>query len=204
MDNADLKIPESWKDENLMPLLAFLKHKRRNVCDWPQINYVDKPSLPSPYDFLLTQPLMTMAIEYYYQRTPQIKTLHEFYEAEQHYHSRVVLMYVDQDPSRDEALLAQKMGQAVVAELAMIHINLSGLTEDIVQEIERSTKPFGAILLEFGIASQRIHNRYFQLSHSSVFSDYLACNKPFFYGRSSTLLRSDNQAFLAQVVEILP
>lgn len=191
-----------WKDEALRPLIAFLKHRKLDASDWPQINYLGKHSLPSPYSFLLTQPLMTTAIRHYYQRTPQIQTLYQLYDSKQSINSRAVIMYIDQDQNRDNALLAQQAGQALVTELGMIHINFSALTDRMIYEIEHSCKPFGALLLEFGIATQRVHNRYFQIAN--IFSDYLTANKKCLFGRSGTLLRTDNQHPLAHVVEILP
>ncbi len=191
-----------WKDQALKPLVTFLKHQELEVSAWPQINYLDQHSLPSPYNFLLTRPLMTTAIQRHYQRTPQIQTLYQLYDLKQSITSRAVIMYVDQDQNRDNALLAKQMGQAITAELGMIHINFSALAEAMIYEIEHSCKPFGALLLEFGIATHRVHNRYFEITN--IFPNYLSCNKKSVFGRSSTLLRADNQRFLAHVVEILP
>jgi hypothetical protein len=193
-----------WENPNLAPLVVFFNQEKIKPSFWPTLSYIKKTDLPPPYDYLLTQPLMTTAIEHYYQRTAQIQALYQFYDAKHKINSRGVMMYVDKDKNRDNALLAKQTGQAVTAELGLISMNFAALPEAILEDVTHSSKPFGALLVEYHIPTKRIENRYFKISCQGPFLQYFFCKNGFLFGRSGTLVRTDDHQWVAQVVEILP
>lgn len=204
MMNSTYAQEANWNDIALSPLIEFLKHENVKSSSWPRVHYIEKNNLPKVYHSLLTQPLMTKAVENYYQRTAQVQPLYQFYDTKQMINSRAVIMYVDKDKNRNNALLAHSLGQAIVAELGMISMNFAALPPGVIDGVKHSAKPFGALLLEYHVPTRRIDNRYFKITCENIFLPYLNCPNGFLFGRTGTLIRTDTQQWAARVVEILP
>lgn len=64
-----LKIPPAISFSGV-PQSVPIQEKIMNLSDAVKGTKISKDMLPVPYDYLLTQPLMTHGIEKYYQRTP--------------------------------------------------------------------------------------------------------------------------------------
>ena len=166
---------------------------------------VKKNKLPAPYDYLLTQSLMTPAIEKYYQRSPVIQKIYSVKNEESNTYSRISIMLIDKDKVRNNADIAQEKNEEVVVATAVIEMNFNALPEKIRNEVLTTNVPFGKLL---------VANRLRIVSKDRVYFS-LRCNKPLsaltlckvnssIYGRINTIIRADNKKWLARVIEILP
>ncbi len=166
---------------------------------------VDAEVLPSPYNYLLLQPLMTIGIEKYYQRTPVIQTIYAEKNQQNNTYSRAIFMLIDNDKARNNVLLAKDKNQLRVVELAFITINFNELSPQVINEVLNTNTPFGKILANNKVNVAVINRSYFELQCGAVLSSLTACNlHSKIYGRTNTLVGADKQKWLAQVVEILP
>ncbi len=189
----------------LSPLLTFFNQEKIPKSSWPQLTYVNKNNLPSPYDFLLTQPLMTLGIEQYYQRTAKVRTpLYTIANTTQSTYSRAIIMIVDPLKSRDDALAADRQGQSIIAELGLITMNFRSLPQPVINGVLHSQTPFGKLLTLYKVKTHPVNQSYFQVPCSPVFSNLLQCQPgETIYGRLNTLVRDDNGQWVAHTVEIL-
>nr|HEN5517625.1 hypothetical protein [Legionella pneumophila] len=96
---------------------------------------LSKDSLISPYNYLLTQPLMTTTLEKYYQRTSRIKVITAFTNPHNNTYSRIIILYVDRNKKRNNVELAQKKNEIIPVELAAININFEELPEKLITDI---------------------------------------------------------------------
>ncbi|HVV68219.1 MAG TPA: hypothetical protein VHE99_04165 [Gammaproteobacteria bacterium] len=195
----------NWSEPALAPLKQFLIQENIAQHFWPALTEVKMVNLPEPYDFLLTQPLMTMGIAKFYQRTPKVRSpLYVIDNPSQKTYSRAILMIVDNNKSRDDALAADKLGEATVAELGISHINFAALTPRAIDSVLHTQIPLGAILADNQISTHPSNVRYFKLNCTKVLDPYLNCSQhPVLYGRTNTLVRDDNGQWVVRVVEIL-
>ncbi|CEG60445.1 hypothetical protein [Legionella micdadei] len=165
---------------------------------------VDQNKLPPPYDFLLTQHLMTMGVEQYYHRTPQIRAIHVLKNAKANTYSRVITMLVDRDHARNNVKMAQVKKDALVVELAFITINFNALPEKIVSAVLNTQIPFGKLLATHKIETLNDDRHYFAVQCNEVITKYIPCGKnAIIYGRTNTIIRKKDKQWLAKVVEIL-
>ncbi len=165
---------------------------------------VEQSVLPFPYSNLLTQALMTKGIEKYYQRRPIIKTIYVERNKNNNSYFRVILMLLDKNFARNKPDLAQKKGETIVAELAFITMNFNELPNELITEVLNSNIPFGQLLLTHHVNTYSADRRYFSLSCTEALSSLLHCNlKSTLYGRTNTLVRTDNKRWVARVLEIL-
>ncbi|HAT4722448.1 TPA: hypothetical protein I9540_002994, partial [Legionella pneumophila] len=74
---------------------------------------LSKDNLISPYNYLLTQPLMTTTLEKYYQRTSRIKVITAFTNPHNNTYSRIIILYVDRNKKRNNVDLAQKKNEII-------------------------------------------------------------------------------------------
>ncbi len=170
-----------------------------------QIKQLDKKELPAPFDYLLTQPLLTLGIKNFYKRTPVVRVLYAVQDKNHDSYTRVITMLLDRNRERDNATIAQKLNQEAVVELALISIHLNELPHDLVQDILTTTVPFGALLKKQQIATHSIEQYYFSTPCNEALTPLLKCNlNTAIYGRTNTIVRNDNDRIVAQVIELLP
>ncbi len=165
---------------------------------------VDQTDLPAPYQILLTQPLLTLALENYYLRTPKIEKIYEKNDKLANTYSRVIIMLMDSNKGRDNVKKARLTHETVVVELALIIINFKELSAAIRSTILHSDTPFGKLLQRNKIEIESVKRQYFSIVCNPTIAKYLNCapNKVTF-GRTNTLLKKSNGVWVARVVEIL-
>lgn len=166
---------------------------------------VNQSMLPHPYNYLLTQPLMTKGIEKYYQRTAIIQKIYAKKNKRDNTYYRTIIMLLDHNKARNNARLAQKKKEVMVAELAFITINFNALPQKVIANILNTNIPLGKLLLTHHIKTSSINRSYFSIRCDAVLSSLTHCNlNSQLYGRTNTLIRMDNKQWIARVVEILP
>ncbi|AHE65903.1 hypothetical protein [Legionella oakridgensis] len=166
---------------------------------------ISQEQLPKPYDFLLTQPLMTPGLEHYYQRTGKIKIIKVVRDRENNTYSRVITMVMDSDKQRNNATIAERRKEAMTVELALITINFNELSEKIIAAILTSNVPFGTLLLKNNIPVYDSDRQYFTIRCDEYLMKWLHCKLGSrLYGRTHLLRKKENDAWIASVMEILP
>jgi hypothetical protein len=161
--------------------------------------------LPMPYSYLLTQPLMTLGIEKYYQRTPIIHTIYAVKNQKTNTYSRAILMLLDSRKTRNNAKIAQEKKEEVTVELAFITINFNELPEKVINDILNTSVPFGKLLIVHHLKTSSSKRLYFSLQCSKELAKRIGCKiNNQIYARMNTIVRKDNKKWLAQVIEILP
>ena len=209
----------NWNDIALAPLLQFFKqegiiwesrplyHNQKGFIQQSLISltYVNKADLPTPYDFLLTQQLMTLGIAKHYHRTPKMRTpLYVHYHPKQKIYTRAIIMIVDNNRSRNDALAADKTGEATIVELSLINMNFAALPSQVIDGVLHTKIPFGTLLAGHQIKTHNINTQYFKINCNAALDVYLNCShRSTLYGRTNTLIRNDNGQWVAHVVEIL-
>ncbi|HAT8179159.1 TPA: hypothetical protein JA361_06710 [Legionella pneumophila] len=165
---------------------------------------LSKDSLISPYNYLLTQPLMTTTLERYYQRTSRIKVITAFINPHNNTYSRIIILYVDRNKKRNNVDLAQKKNEIIPVELAAIKINFEELSEKLITDIIHTNIPFGKLLTQHHLQVFSKDRSYFSLACNKMLASLIHCkpNKKL-YGRTNLLVRADNKKWVAQVIEIL-
>lgn len=165
---------------------------------------INSTALPQPFCSLLVQPLITPAIEKYYQRTAVIQTI---YSTRNHVHgtySRAILMLIDRNKTRNNPLLAQAKNESQVVELASITMNFNALPQKIIEGVLKTNIPFGKLLKTNNITVTTTDRRYFSVTCTQALSALTHCRLNHqLYGRTNTLVNATSQVWLAQVVEIL-
>ncbi len=166
---------------------------------------VSSSQLPSPFNVLLTQPLMTKAIEKYYDRAAIIKTIEAHLEQASNIYHRSIIMLVDRNKERNKPEIAQTKNEAIVAELAFITINFDELPKKLVNDVLHTNIPFGKLLTQYQVQVLTQDRSYFKVRCSETLTTLISCplNHPV-YGRTNTIIRADNKKWLAHVIEILP
>lgn len=181
--------------ERLNDLSAFLGTPKLEGVDVIQNN------LPEPYRFLLVQPLMTKGIEEYYQRSAWIEQLHREMNKDSNIYSRAILMMVD---SQKQESGSYKKLNPVIVEVAFIKINFNELPKQAIASILNTNTPFGKVLLNNKISTFTKDRAYFSTNCNADFAKILKCKRnQIIFGRINTLVRKDNNQWVAQVVEIL-
>ena len=166
---------------------------------------ITQSRLPSPYNYLLTQPLMTKGLEKYYQRTPIIQTIYAKRNKRDNTYYRTIIMLVDSNKTRNNPELAQKKKEAAVIELAFIRMNFNELPKKVIADVLNTNIPFGKLLLSNHIKTFPTHRSYFSIKCNEAFSSLMHCKlNSQLYGRTNSLIRMDNNRLIAHVVEILP
>lgn len=165
---------------------------------------LNKEKLPVPYNFLLIQPLMTIGIEKYYHRTPKIEIISAKKDEQANTYSRAIIMLIDGNKERNDVKTAQLKNEAVAVEFALITMNFSELPDKVITGVLNSKVPFGKLLVMNKLETYDTGQQYFAVRCDSVVAHYLRCSKNSrLYGRTNTIVRKDNQKWIAQVVEIL-
>ena len=195
----------NWSEPALAPLIEFFMQGHISAQSWPNLTYAKPGDLPAPYDFLLTQPLMTLGIAKHYQRQPKLrKPLYVINNSHEKVYSRAIIMIVDNDKHRDDALLADKKAETTIVELGLITMNFAALPPKVIDGVLHTQTPLGALLADNAIKTQSQNRRFFKIHCNNALAPFLNCAKhPVLYGRTNTLIRSDNGQWLARVVEIL-
>ncbi len=169
-----------------------------------KLSPLNQDKLPPPYDFLLTQPLMTIGLEKYYSCTPQIQKIEAVKNEQENTYSRIIAMLVDSNKKRNDVNIARARKEEVVVELALITMNFNELPKEIITSVLNTNIPFGELLIEnnLEVVSER---HYFSVDCDAIlFSDFHCSGNKKIYGRINTLIRKDNDRWVARVVEILP
>ncbi|MGL5742912.1 MAG: hypothetical protein ACRCXC_10430 [Legionella sp.] len=162
-------------------------------------------ALPKPYDYLLTQPLMTKAIEQYYGRTAIIKTLSAQLDKSNSTYHRSILMLIDSNKERNKPDSAQAKNEATIVELAFITMNFSSLPQKIRDGVLNTHISFGTLLKQNHVQILTQDRNYFTVGCNRSFASLIQCHlNDKLYGRTNTIVRADNKKWLAHVVEILP
>ncbi len=148
---------------------------------------------------------MTHGVADYYQRTPKIRTpLYVINNPEKKSFHRAILMIVDNNKQRNDALAADKLGESTIVELGLITINPAALSPDVMNDIVNTQTPFGAVLMQHHIPMHSINRYYFKINCDATLAQYIQCTlDKTLYGRTNMLVRNDTQQWVAQVVEIL-
>ena len=165
---------------------------------------VSKEVLPAPYNYLLTQPLMTKGIETYYQRTPFIQTIYATKNHHNNTYSRAIVMRVDNNKARNNVTLAIRKKETMVVELAFITMNFEELPPKIINNVINTNVPFGKLLSNNHVKISTKDRTYFWITCDQVLASLTDChlnNK--LYGRTNTIIKANNNQWLAHVVEIL-
>ncbi|KTD03317.1 hypothetical protein OQJ19_01200 [Fluoribacter gormanii] len=166
---------------------------------------VDFSQLPSPYNELLTQPLMTKSIEKYYERSAIIKTIFAAQDPGKNTYQRAIVMFIDSNKERNQPDLAQTKKEVTVVELAFITMNFNELPKNMIEEILHTNTPFGKLLAKYQLQILSHDRTYYKIRCNSALASLIHCNlNDFIYGRTNTIIRADNKKWLAHVVEILP
>ncbi|RUR28741.1 hypothetical protein [Legionella qingyii] len=166
---------------------------------------VDSSQLPSPYNELLTPPLMTKNIEKYYARSAIIKTIFAAQDLDKNTYQRAIVMFIDSNKERNQPDFAQTKKEVTVVELAFITMNFNELPNSMIEEILHTNTPFGKLLGKYQLQILTQDRTYYKIRCNSALASLIHCNlNDFIYGRTNTIIRSDNKKWLAHVVEILP
>jgi hypothetical protein len=169
------------------------------------IKQIDKNDLHAPFDYLLTQPLLTVGIETFYKRTSAIRLVHATRNLSKNTYTRVITMLLDSKSNRDNPTLAQQLNEEIIVELALISINFNELPPDLVHDILTSNIPFGRLLQLKKIATLSKNKYYFSTVCNATLVQLLQCQlNSSVYGRTNTIVRVDNNQNVAQVIELLP
>lgn len=165
---------------------------------------IEEEKLPPPYNYLLTQPLMTKGIEHYYGRTAIIQTLYAEQNEEKKSYSRIIRMLLDSNKKRNNPQVAQQKKEIFIAELAFITINFDALPKAMIKDITNTKTPFGTLITKYHLNVRSVDRSYFSLKCSKDLSALTQCtvNKTL-YGRRNTLVNANTKQWLAKVVEIL-
>ncbi|WED42706.1 hypothetical protein [Legionella cardiaca] len=161
--------------------------------------------LPKPFDFLLTQPLMTFGLEKYYQRQAQIKVIYKQENELNHTYSRGILMLMDSNKKRNNIEIARAKKEAVVVEIALITMNFKALPQKVITGVLHSEQPFGKLLSANHVKTVSSGREYFLLNCNEKLANLIHCKtNSKLYGRVNTLSRADDNRWLAKVIEVLP
>lgn len=158
-----------------------------------------------PYNKLLTQPLMTKAISNHYQRTPIIQSIYAIKNSNNNTYYRVIEMLIDPNKKRNNPKKALNKKEAVVVELAFITMNFKALPEQVSSAVINTNIPFGKLLMMNQIKVITKNRQYFTLNCNHTLANLLQCTrKTKLFGRTNTIIRADNNQWIAKVIEILP
>lgn len=165
---------------------------------------VDSVQLPSPYNELLTQSLMTKSIEKYYGRSAIIKTIFAEQDSAKNTYSRSIVMLIDSNKERNKPDVAQIKKEAMVVELAFITMNFNELPQSIREEILHTNTPFGKLLTKYHVQILTRDRNYYKVRCNRALASLIHCSlNDLIYGRTNTIIRADNKKWLAHVVELL-
>ena len=166
---------------------------------------VNQDMLPTPYNYLLTQPLMTKGIEKYYQRTPIIQMIYAVKNRRNNTYSRAIMMLIDSSKARNNVELAQRRQETMVVELAFITMNFNALPKEIITAVLNTNIPFGTLLSDNHVKVSITGRTYFSVKCNKELASLTHCNlNSIIYGRTNTIIRAVDNQWLAGVVEILP
>ncbi len=165
---------------------------------------VSANQLPPPYNILLTQPLMTPTLEKYYQRKTIIQPLFVQENQQKQTYSRVIIMLVDTNKSRDNPTDAITTKETKTVELAFITINFQALSNSMQKNVRETNIPFGALLRTHHVNVETKNRAYFKIKCDEQLNALLGCPiNHNTYGRMNTIVDRQTKKWLAQVTEIL-
>jgi hypothetical protein len=166
---------------------------------------VREKELPTPYDFLLTQPLITIGLEKHYQRTASIKILSFSTDVTDGIYTRSILMVVDSNKNRNDAITAGINHEEVPIELAFIEINFNELPKNIISAITHTKVPFGSIIKKNKLKTHSTDREYFSIPCEHELAELIHCKlNTQVYGRKNTIKKEIDNKWVARTLEILP
>ncbi len=178
-----------------------IEQQMNSIVKLDKLRPLSQKELPIPYNYLLTQPKMTIGIEHYYQRKAFIKTIYTK-QGKKHY-SRIILMVLNN--SKTKANIDPSPEESAVAELAFITMNFKELPINLKNDVKNTNIPFGKLLEIHQIKTASLNRSYFSTKCNKMLANLIFCKiNETIYGRRNTLIRTDNNLWVAQVVEILP
>ncbi len=153
------------------------------------IEVLKKSQLVEPYDYLLTQTLMTLGLERHYQQATAIETVSESYNHDTQRYARTIKMLVDD----------QK-----VVEYARILVNTTNVPTTLIQNMLSTSIPFGKLLARERIEVTHANTQFFSGQAGFDFVHSFGCEaKIELFGRVNTLVNKKNGEWIAQIVEVL-
>lgn len=160
--------------------------------------------LPQPYQNLLSQPLLTKGLEKYYQRTAVVQKIYSRKNKRNNTYFRAIIMLMDRDKTRNNPKFAQQEKETRVVELAFITINLNALPKQMTKDILYTNVPFGTLLSKHHVEIYTMGRSYFSTQCITQLAALVPCRlKTKIYGRTNTIMQTDNKKWLADVVEVL-
>ncbi len=164
------------------------------------VQKLNQESLPQPYRYLLSQPLLTPALKKYYQQKPIIQTLMANKNIYEQTYSRTIVMLINKNKKSN--ILNSKVTKVI--ELAFITMNFAALPEQIKNQVLHTNIPFGQLLLNYDIKITTQGRTYFAMQCDEALLALTNCEKDKkLYGRTNTIINIANNRWLAHVVEIL-
>lgn len=201
---AKANVALNWNNSSLIPLVQFFTQTKLAESAWPTLSTVSQEDLPKPYDFLLTQPVMTLGLASYYKRTPKVRPpLYVLENTQQKTYSRGIIMIVDNDATRNNAAIADTLHDTTIVELGLITMNIAALPPAVIDGVKHSNTPFGALLAQNNINTHDSNRHFFKIECNALLNKNLGCTlKQTLYGRTNTLVNQQG-VWIAHVVEIL-
>ena len=148
---------------------------------------VTKSELSSKNRKLLeSKNLMTPKLEKLYKQEMKIRVIKADFS--KRVYQREIIMFGKKDK--------------IPRELAHIKIVIGNLNEKARKEVLESKKPFGKILTDHKISSERKTKNFFKVNKNNYITKYLKSDKDVFYGRKSLIFLAGSKKPLAQVTEI--
>lgn len=169
-----------------------------------KIILVSESSLPKPFDYLLTQPLLTKGIENYYKRNALINPIQAKMDHENNIFTRSILMLVDRNADRNNVEQAKLKNETTALEFSTIQMNFSALPKSVITDVLNTNVPFGKLLINQAISVKTTNRTYFKIKCDKTLSKILKCSEnTYVYGRKNTILDAENMIWLAKVTEII-
>ncbi|MBX9702944.1 MAG: hypothetical protein K2P53_01680 [Rickettsiales bacterium] len=194
----------------ILVIMSFTLEAQKNNLQQKeqQFNYkpffIDKAQIKPPCDLLLTQPLLTLGIEEYYQRTSKIKIIKAEFNNKKNIYSRSIIMIIDSNKNRNNVEAAIRKKEEVRVEFALIHINFKQIPKKMQDEIMYTNIPFGKLLVNNKIETTSTNRKYFYVYCNKDISKIIFCKKNNkIYGRINRIISKENNKWIANVTEIL-
>jgi hypothetical protein len=114
-------------------------------------------------------------------------------------------MLIDSNEARDNAKKALQVNEQIPVELAFITMNFNELPKKLIQDIHHTSIPFGQLLVNYHLKTLNTKRSYFSVYCNQALVSFIGCNlNSKIYGRTNTLIKTDNKQWVARVIEILP
>lgn len=165
---------------------------------------VSESDLPKPFDYLLTQPLLTKGLENYYKRIALLTPIQAKMDDKNNIFTRSILMLIDRNAERNNVEQAKLKNETATLEFSTIQMNFNALPNSVINGVLNSNVPFGKLLINQNISIKTTGRTYFKIRCDKTLSEILKCpENTNIYGRTNTILDAKNMTWLAKVTEII-